>query len=867
MIIRRRGRLGVLPSLAIVLSVLMTQMPAWAQAPGAGGPPASGQQPPAQAPAPAPTPAQPNAQSAASTPNVGVDEGQLRALLARLEDPQQRAALIGELRALLAVGATGTPATTPAPAASPAPAAPAAPAAAPAEPSAQPAPADGTPPAAVPPASSPAPAAETAPPAEGGAGEAPAEANPVNEILASEAVAWVQDQLDQRGRTVGQVVDASMGALATVPQVGGWISTSVADASLRDRVFETNWYLAIILGPPLIVFWLVRRMLRRPRETIRVRVAESFGTKLILASFELFLLLVPIAAFVGSFALSLAAAAPPPVGRIIGTQFMQAIVLVGGIYAVSLALFAPRAPGIRLLPLQDSTAIVLNRLIRRLVTTAVFGLAIIDSARWFGLPWTLQGALQQVLALLLAGMAIAAVIQYRAPVAQNMIAMGERAAARGGAFQMPWRRIAGLWHVLALGYIAVLFMVWTLRIPGGFTFLITATIWSIAILAISILCLSLIDRAIARGRAPIEQEVLDRDLDIDDVGTVSTTVEAKSHKAMLSLLRLGVLLLTSAAILQVWGVNVVGFMLTGAGMEFGQNLLIAVIIIIVAYVIWRSVNQMITRYLADLDVANAALRATNRNRTLLVLARNAVFVLVCLIATLLVLSQLGVNVAPLLAGAGVFGLAIGFGAQTLVKDIITGVFILIEDILAVGDIVNVGGKGGVVEAVSIRTMRLRDYDGSVHTIPFSTIDAVTNLTKEFSMAVFNIAVAYREDVDKVIEVVEDLAEKMRRERQYRRLILEPLEMAGLDAFTDLAVMVKCRFKVKPAAQWTVMREFNRRLKIRFDELGIALAHTPRAFVFSKEGDLPVGAVEPVINAEAAPKPALGAPDAARRAAT
>ncbi|WGF88907.1 mechanosensitive ion channel family protein [Marinivivus vitaminiproducens] len=806
MMFRRRGRSSAPTAVAVALAMLATIVAAsaHAQMPIPGLPSGSAGQTPAAEPPPAPPAAAPAPAAAA------VDEDQVRALLQRLENPEQRAAMIGELRALLAVGAV------------PGPAAPEG---------------QGTASSAAPAESGTAPTQTQAETTQGSASET-GEGGTANEILANEAVAWVQEQIDQRGRTVGQVVDASMEALATVPELGGWITTSVADASLRDRVMETNWYLLIILGPPLVVFWLVRRMLRPARDRVRVRVADNFGTKLILASLELFLLLLPIAAFVASFAMSLALAAPPPVGRIIGTQFMQAIVLVGGIYAVSLALFAPRAPGIRLLPIQDSTAIVLNRIVRRLVTTAVFGLAIIDSARWFGLPWTLQGALQQILALVLAGLAAGAVIRYRTPVARSLTAMGDRAAARGGAFQVPWGRIAGLWHFLALAYIAVLFIVWTLRIPGGFTFLTTATIWSLAIMALSILVLTMIDRAIAKGQTPIEQEVLDRDLDIDDVGAVTTTVEAKSHKMMLSVARLAVLLLSVGAILQAWGVNLVGFMLTGEGREAGESFMVALVIIVVAYVVWRSVNRMITRYLTDLDAANAALRATNRNRTLLVLGRNAVFVLICLIGTLLVLSQLGVNIAPLLAGAGVFGLAIGFGAQTLVKDIITGVFILIEDILAVGDIVNLGGKGGVVEAVSIRTVRLRDYDGSVHTIPFSTIDAVTNLTKEFSMAVFNVGVAYGEDVDHVIATIEDLAEKMRRERQYRRLILEPLEMAGLDSFGESALMIKCRFKVKPAAQWTVMREFNKRLKRRFDELGISIPFPHRTVVFEPgKGDL------------------------------
>ena len=149
-----------------------------------------------------------------------------------------------------------------------------------------------------------------------------------------------------------------------------------------------------------------------------------------------------------------------------------------------------------------------------------------------------------------------------------------------------------------------------------------------------------------------------------------------------------------------------------------------------------------------------------------------------------VLSELGVNANALLAGAGVVGLAIGFGAQTLVKDLITGLFILVGDTVRVGDVVDLGGKAGVVEAISMRTITLRAYNGDVHTIPFSSIDVVTNMTKDFSFYVFDLVVAYKEDVDRVIEVLREIDSQLRREWPYRRLMLEPLEIAGVDAFRE-----------------------------------------------------------------------------------
>ena len=196
------------------------------------------------------------------------------------------------------------------------------------------------------------------------------------------------------------------------------------------------------------------------------------------------------------------------------------------------------------------------------------------------------------------------------------------------------------------------------------------------------------------------------------------------------------------------------------------------------------------------------------------------------------LSELGVNANALLAGAGVVGLAIGFGAQTLVKDLITGLFILIGDTVRVGDVVDLGGRAGVVEAISMRTMTLRAYNGDVHTIPYSSIDVVTNMTKDFSFYVFDLVVAYKEDVDRVIEVLREIDSQLRREWPYRRLMLEPLEIAGVDAFRELrAPLIKARTKVRAGEQWKVGREFNRRIKRRFDELGIELPVPQQQVVF------------------------------------
>jgi small conductance mechanosensitive channel len=228
------------------------------------------------------------------------------------------------------------------------------------------------------------------------------------------------------------------------------------------------------------------------------------------------------------------------------------------------------------------------------------------------------------------------------------------------------------------------------------------------------------------------------------------------------------------------------------------------------------------------------LQRSARIRTLLPLLRKALFIFLSLMVVLISLSEIGVDIAPLLAGAGVIGLAIGFGSQKLVQDVITGVFMLVEDALSVGDVVEVAGTGGVVEDMSIRSIRLRDLSGNVHTIPFSSVGTVTNMTKDYSYYLLDIGVDYRQDPDQVMEVCKSIVDEMREEPAFAYDILEPLDVLGVDQFAESAIIIKARIKTRPIKQWAVGREFNRRMKKRFDELGIEIPYPHRTVYIANE---------------------------------
>ena len=240
------------------------------------------------------------------------------------------------------------------------------------------------------------------------------------------------------------------------------------------------------------------------------------------------------------------------------------------------------------------------------------------------------------------------------------------------------------------------------------------------------------------------------------------------------------------------------------------------------------------------------------------------------VGLVVVLGEIGLEIGPLLAAAGVVGLAVGFGAQSLVQDVISGFFILLEDQLRVGDVVTLDTHGGLVEKVTLRTVVLRDLSGNVHYVRNGKIDVVTNLTKEYSRYVFEIGVAYREDVDAVIALMRAVDEELRADPELGPLILEPLEVLGLDDFGDSAVVIKARTKTKPIEQWRIGREFKRRLKLSFDKQGIEIPYPHLTLYFGqdKRGEAPSARVElrgvgaptaaPAPGDESDPRPALTA---------
>jgi small conductance mechanosensitive channel len=267
----------------------------------------------------------------------------------------------------------------------------------------------------------------------------------------------------------------------------------------------------------------------------------------------------------------------------------------------------------------------------------------------------------------------------------------------------------------------------------------------------------------------------------------------------------------------------------------GIKLVLILILTLIAIKVVKIVSVRLSRlFLKKKDDEETKKRAN----TLGSVIYNFFKVLILVIALITILSELGVDIGPLLATAGIAALAIGFAAQSLVKDFINGFFILLWDQIRVGDVVQVSGKGGLVEAINLKMTVLRDLAGNVHFIPNGSIDVVTNMTKDYSRYVFEVGVAYREDVDEVMEVIQEVDEGLRKDPDFKDDILEPIEILGLDTFSDSAIIIKARTTTKPIKQWRVGREFNRRLKKIFDarDIEIPFPHTTLYFGQDKKGE-------------------------------
>ncbi|SHJ64262.1 small conductance mechanosensitive channel [Malonomonas rubra DSM 5091] len=266
--------------------------------------------------------------------------------------------------------------------------------------------------------------------------------------------------------------------------------------------------------------------------------------------------------------------------------------------------------------------------------------------------------------------------------------------------------------------------------------------------------------------------------------------------------------------------------------------LILLILLVAMRLMKALLNRLEKRLIQNNQAEDEPLsEASKRVGTLIKLVRQAASLALWIVLILVILKELGVDIAPILAGAGILGLAVGFGAQNLVRDVISGFFFILENQVRVGDVAVINGTGGLVDEVNFRTIVLRDLTGTVHVFPNGTVSTLSNMTHTWSAWVFDVGVAYKEDTDRVIELIKQVGRELREDPVFRKKIIEDIEVFGVNKFGDSAVEIKGRIKTRPIEQWAVGREFQRRLKYLFDEQGIEIPF-PHLTVYRGEESRP-----------------------------
>jgi small-conductance mechanosensitive channel len=622
-----------------------------------------------------------------------------------------------------------------------------------------------------------------------------------------------------------QVADMAR-TLTHFPAFYYWIVRTANDPSAYDQLLDIAWKLALallearlpqasqaaeptlaVIDPPSSEAEVTAEPARHRRRLSLAR-AWQLLLRLPFVLGRLLLELLPVLVFVGVAMMLLGTQiGEPATTRLVILAVVNAYALSRGLICVVRALAGPCG----LFRVRAETAAYIEIWARRVVTVGVSGIAFANVALLLGLHHAGYRALLRLVMLIVHLFIVIIILQCRRQVAAAIRAP----AGREGAAARVRNRVAGLWHYLAIVLDLALWAVWALNIRNGYSLLLQYFVGTVAVALITrlatIAVLSLIDRGFS-----ISPDILQR----------FPGLEVRANRYLPLLRKIVAAIITFVgfvALLEVWGVDAIVWFYGG---QIGSRLLSAVatigIAVLAAATIWEASNALMDRKLTALSRDGHFARAA-RLRTFQPMLRTALLCLIVTVVGLTALSEIGVNVAPLLAGAGIVGIAIGFGSQKLVQDLITGLFLLLENTVQVGDNVTVSGLTGTVENVSIRTIRLRAGDGAVHIVPFSAVTTITNASRGAGNAAVSVNVSYKEDTDRAGQILKDIVAEMRREPEYRQVIRGDLELWGVDKVDGSMASIVGQIRCTDSGRWPVQREFNRRMKRRFQECRIEIA--------------------------------------------
>ena len=609
----------------------------------------------------------------------------------------------------------------------------------------------------------------------------------------------------------GKVMASGAGAFQAAERIPAGLKAFKDRLSRPEgRLKAMHLALDIIAGLvfSLFVFLLLRKSvssLSRPSGTILAKVVLGF--------FRIILSLIPYGGLLVALFLLFRFFPTFYRARDLTLLFFWILFLYRGVVEVTRFLLAPDDDKSRILPLSGEGAYYLwIWLIRFAVYTAIYHF-VVRVLPLLGVDASSVSFVRGLLLLLYPCILSVFVLQ----VAREIRGHFEKSANPGdggkGQRARVYESCMKYGPMVAIGYFWAIFLFMVVRFEQGFRYLLAATVRTALVLAGLFIALRILAWLFNKFFA-INEKVKER----------FPGLEAKTNRYILifqTVVRWAAIILGLGVVAQVWGIPVAVFVSS----KTGSLLLTRIIAIAITLGVMGAIietSQLFKEYLLAAKRGGKKVTVTQKTQTLVPMIVAAVKIGTGFVGGIIILDQLGVNTTPILAGAGIVGLAVGFGSQTLVKDLINGLFILFEESVRVGDYAVLGKEEGMVEAVGLRTIKLRDVSGNVHVVPNSSIDTLTNMSKEFSRTVIDIGVAYREDVDEVTQILEGIGEEMRADSKWGEEILEPMELFGLQKFDDSAVVIRVRFTTKPLKQWGLKRAFNRRVKKRFDERGIEI---------------------------------------------
>jgi len=528
-------------------------------------------------------------------------------------------------------------------------------------------------------------------------------------------------------------------------------------------------------------------------------------------------------------------------------QFLSAFAMIEAVKALSRGVFATRYEHLRLLPLQPATARYWNRWLTLLIgLTGYCLLAVVPITQAIMLP-SLGRLLGLLIMLGVYVYGVRVVWSHRKSVKAGLTAWAEKSST--AVFGTLIRVLARLWHVIAIAYLTVLLVASQAEQQLALAFMMRATAQSVVAIIAGALLAAALSSLLAR-------RIVVPDAWNKALPLLETRINSYVPAALKGL-RLLILILVALVVLDAWHAFDLGAWLdSDSGRAVIAVILKVGVILAIAALSWTIIASLIEH---RLGAGGLHRRPSEREKTLLMLFRNAAAVVIATMTVLVVLSQIGIDIGPLIAGAGVAGLAIGFGAQKLVQDVITGVFIQLENGMNQNDIVEVCGLFGTVEKITIRSVVIRTLDGGYHLIPFSSIDKVSNHTRDYGYHYGEYNVAHRENVDQAIAQMEMAFKDLMQDPELAPEVLEDISIPGVTALNEQGFRIRVLIKTTPGNQWAVQRGYNKLLKQRFDAAGIEVPypHTVLHFGRDKDGYAPPVDVRAVDSLQEITRPAAG----------